>query len=252
MPQLRHVVTAIAAAGALGLSTVAAAPAMAGTCTDPNTQATVTCPDPTIDGIAVAGTTTQHTDQVLIPVTVTVSDPSNLVDGGVDVVMVQNNTPLDYQSAAQPSSVSGTTKVFKVNLVHYSDDPWGRFDVYAFANATNATDGGTEGGPVTTIIKAQSTITNTPSVTVVKKGQAFVERGYLRRFDGTPISGQTIRIYYVPAGQTRASLAGYATTTSTGAFSLTVRSWYTGSWFVNYAGSTPATGSYKGVWVKVG
>jgi hypothetical protein len=100
-------------------------------------------------------------------------------------------------------------------------------------------------------IKAQSVVTNTPSATSVHKGQWFTIGGRLTRFDATPQGGQKVSIYYVPAGQTKASFAGSPTTSSNGSFSLPVRSWYTGSWFANYAGSVFSTGIYQGVWVRV-
>ena len=100
-------------------------------------------------------------------------------------------------------------------------------------------------------IKARSVVTNTPSVTSVLKGHAFTERGKLTRFDNTPQGGQKVNVFYVPAGKTAASYAGTATTSSTGAWSLPVRSWFTGSWFVSYPGSAFSTSTYKGAWVRV-
>ena len=100
-------------------------------------------------------------------------------------------------------------------------------------------------------IKALSAITNTPSATAVHKGQSFTERGKLTRFDGTPQIGQKVTIFMVPAGQTRGSYAGTATTAWNGTWSLPVRSWFTGSWFVSYPGSVFSTSVYKGVWVRV-
>jgi len=100
-------------------------------------------------------------------------------------------------------------------------------------------------------IKAQSVVTNTPSASTVRKGQSFTERGKLTRFDGSPQGGQKVNVSYVPAGQTKASYAGTATTSSTGAWSLPVRSWFTGSWFASYPGSAFSTSVYKGSWVRV-
>ena len=100
-------------------------------------------------------------------------------------------------------------------------------------------------------IKARSVVTNTPSVTSVLKGHAFTERGKLTRFDNTPQGGQKVNVFYVPAGKTAASYAGTATTSSTGAWALPVRSWFTGSWFVSYPGSAFSTSTYKGAWVRV-
>jgi hypothetical protein len=100
-------------------------------------------------------------------------------------------------------------------------------------------------------IKAASAITNTPSATTVHRAQYFTESGRLTRFDGSGQAGQKVNIYYVPAGTTRASFAGTATTSASGAFSLRVRSWLTGSWFVNHPVSAESTGIYKSVWIKV-
>ena len=99
-------------------------------------------------------------------------------------------------------------------------------------------------------IRARSILTNTPSTTSVRKGQWFTERGRLTRFDGTPQAGQKVSVYYVPTGQTRRSYAGTATTTSTGAWALTVRSWYTGTRFASYAGSAGSAPVSQGVLVR--
>ena len=104
---------------------------------------------------------------------------------------------------------------------------------------------------VPTTIKSRTVLTNTPSATTIKKGTTTVIRGLLRRFDGAPMAGQRVLVRVVPAGWTKGSYAGAARTTSTGAFALTVRAYYTGSWYVNYPGNVTALASYKAAWVRV-
>jgi len=99
--------------------------------------------------------------------------------------------------------------------------------------------------------RSRSVVTNMPSATSVLKAQWFTERGSLTLVGGSPQRGQRVSVSYTPAGQTRSSFAGTALTSSTGSWSLRVRAWHTGSWFVSYPGSASSTPAYKGVWVKV-
>ena len=94
-----------------------------------------------------------------------------------------------------------------------------------------------------------SVVTNTPSARSVHKSHWFTERGRLTLAGGSPQRGQKVSVYFVPAGRTRSSYAGTATTSSNGVWSLPVRAWITGSWFASYPGSHSSTPTYKGVWV---
>jgi len=212
------------------------------------------------------------TAEFIYPIDVVVIDPANIAVA-VDTLMGRDlehysNTSLVVGGGQteSPASVDGTKKTFTATVV----SPYNPFQPDGAAPAY----GGFEINPVvwgvdpadppgalpnqflveayrSGSITARSIVTNTPSSTSVHKGQWFTMRGTLTRFDGTPQGGQKVSIYYVPAGQTKASFAGSPTTSSNGFFSLPVRSWYTGSWFANYAGSVFSTGIYQGVWVRV-
>ncbi|EWT03528.1 hypothetical protein N864_19035 [Intrasporangium chromatireducens Q5-1] len=102
-----------------------------------------------------------------------------------------------------------------------------------------------------TLLKGATTVTNVPSSTTVAPGTSFRVSGDLKLFNGQPLSGRRVGIYYVPAGTTRASYAGTAVTSSSGDFSLQARAWHTGSWFAQYSGSSSEQSVYKAVWVRV-
>ena len=240
-------------------------------------NAPATCP--TIVSVTVGNTWIRgsKTTDITYPVTVVVDDPSdialevetymgrgmeqpdpNIVVGygwtdAFDTTPASGSTPLrktfqlQVASPYQPIYPQDATPAyggFQINPVVWGYQPVnpdpqvpnGQFLAETYRSGT---------------ILARSAITNTPSSTSVRKGQYFTERGKLTRFDGSPQAGQKVNIYYVPAGQTRASFAGAVTTRWDGTFSLPVRSWYTGSWFVNFPGSPFSTGAYKGVWVRV-
>jgi len=258
----------LAKSGAAKTSALAAA---APTCLNPS-SVVVTCP--TISSVSVGSAWIRSsTTAITFPVKVVVNDPANiavevdtLMGRGLDQpvpTVIAGDSPLVASSTAAPTktftmTVSSPYKAylpasntetptygaFQINPVVWgvdptagpNDDPNGQFLAESYRSGS---------------IKARSVITNTPSATAVHRAQWFTERGRLTRFDGTPQSGQKVNVYYVPAGSTSASFAGAATTSSTGAFSLQVRSWLTGSWFVNYPGSTLSTGIYKSVWIRV-
>lgn len=237
------------------------------TCVNPS-NAVVTCP--TISSVNVGSAWIRSsTTTITYPVTVVVNDPANIA---VEVQTLMGrglDQPVLTSIVGVSPSVTGTgvlQKTFTMTVSspyrpYYPDGAaptYGAFQIVPLvwgvdpADAPGAfpsqflADSYRSGS-----IKARSVITNTPSAMSVHRAQWFTERGRLTRFDGTPQSGQKVNVYYVPAGTTRASYAGTATTSSTGAFSLQVRSWLTGSWFVNYPGSALSTGVYKSVWIRV-
>ena len=241
-------------------------------CVDTNSK-TALCP--TITGVTVgsAWIRSSKTTPITFPVTVVVDDPSDIaVD--VDAVMgrgidaLQQTPPIvvvGWGSTTTPPVINGNTKTFTliVSSTYTPSFPVGAGPAYggfqinpAVWGADPTVPGDTNGQFLAQTwrsgtIKALSAITNTPSATAVHKGQSFTERGKLTRFDGTPQIGQKVTIFMVPAGQTRGSYAGTATTAWNGTWSLPVRSWFTGSWFVSYPGSVFSTSVYKGVWVRV-
>lgn len=242
------------------------------TCADASTPPVqVACP--TIVGLSVGSAWIRKstTPSITYPVTVVVDDPANIalvtVTGmgrQLDRAQPTTGAVLVGVGAGELARVPGSTTKKTVTLTvespylpfaSFSDDTpppaYGGFqiDTVVFGNAP-------DGPPLVQIwrsgsIRAQSAVTNTPSATSVRKGQLFTERGKLTRFDGTPQAGQKVNVYYVPAGQTKASYAGSATTSWTGAWTLPVRSWFTGSWFASYPGSDFSTSVYKGAWVRV-
>lgn len=107
------------------------------------------------------------------------------------------------------------------------------------------------GAAVLTSLKGTTVGAISPSVATTRPGNTFTVSGSLRFFDTSALTNRPVIIYYVPAGSTRRSYAGTATTTSMGTFSLPVRAWFTGSWFVQYAGNAAEQPSYKGTWVRV-
>lgn len=251
-------VVALAATG-LGLSV--AAPAQAADCTLPVGKTA------SVQSITVAPlyVRTNKAD-FPIPVTVAVCDPAGLVKSGDAILGVKLLTPadprsveLDYDFTPDAPVGAGDLKTYSFMLVNFyeanfTQQVYGTLDVGAaiydvpkLVEATQPLDVMV----VPTTIKSRTVLTNTPSATTVKKGTTTVIRGLLRRFDGAPIAGQRVLVRVVPAGWTKGSYAGAARTTSTGAFALTVRAYYTGSWFVNYPGNVTALPTYKAAWVRV-
>jgi hypothetical protein len=242
--------------------------ALAATCLDASTPpVAVACP--TISSVTVGSAWIRNstTASITYPVTVVVDDPADIVVD-VDTVMGRGlDQPLPTTTVivglgftVSPPAISGTSKTFTMivdspylPIYSYSGSvpAYGGFQINPAVWGANPNDPALVQAWRSGTIKAQSAVTNTPSAASVRKGGAFTERGRLARFDGTPQGGQKVNVYYVPAGQTKASYAGTATTTSTGAWSLPVRSWFTGSWFVSYPGSVFSTSVYKGVWVRV-
>jgi len=238
-------------------------------------NAAVTCP--TISSVSVGSAWIRSSKtSITYPVKVVVNDPDNiavevetLMGRGLDQPLAPATLVVGSGFTMSPSLINGSTKTFTMtveslyNAYLPASDAWtlpayGGFQINPVVWGVDPADAP---GAIPNqylaqayrsgSIKARSVITNTPSATSVHKAQWFTERGKLTRFDGTPQSGQKVNVYYVPAGSTSASFAGAATTSSTGAFSLQVRSWLTGSWFVNYPGSAFSTGVYKSVWIRV-
>jgi len=225
---------------------------------------------PTITSVTVGNTwiRSSKTTPITIPVTVVINDPADVVvdietfiGRGLEKMTATNNPDLivGMAFAISPPSINGTNKTFELTAESYYEPDfsvaaptpaYGGFQINTVVFEAGSTDPIAQDWRSGTI-KALSAITNTPSATTVHKGQALTIAGKLTRFDGTPQGGQKVNVYYVPAGQTKASFAGSPTTSSTGAFSLPVHSWFTGSWFVNYPGGAFSTGIYKAVWVKV-
>lgn len=240
-----------------GIGLTAAVPAQAADCILPEGK-TASIQSVKVAPLYVLGTRNDFT----IPVTVAVCDPANLVQGGIAVLGVKllsplNSTLIDIDFAETAPVGVGTLKSYSFALVNYyePDFPsqiYGPMDVGAVIFDAN----GLETTPLdekyaTTTVKSRTYLTNTPTATTVRRGTTTVIRGVLRRFDGAPMANQRVAIKVVPAGWTRGSFAGYASTSSTGAFALTVRAYYTGSWYVNYAGNATAVASYKAAWVRV-
>jgi hypothetical protein len=100
-------------------------------------------------------------------------------------------------------------------------------------------------------LQHQARVTTATSSSVVRKAQQFTISGTVTTFDGTPVVGTGVRISYVPAGWTRGSYAGTATTDSRGRYSLPVRAWYTGSWMAQFVGTAGSPPTFQGVWVRV-
>lgn len=230
---------------------------------------------PTIASVTVGSAWIRKstTTDITYPVTVVVDDPANiavevdtLMGRGLDRPVALGTVWVGIGATMSPPSISGSRKTFtltvdspyKAYLPFTDKETLPAYGAFQIMPVIWGADPGT-GDPTQALagtyrsgtIKAQSAITNTPSAMSVHRAKWFTERGKLTRFDGTPQSGQKVNVYYVPAGSTRSSYAGTATTSSTGAFSLQVRSWLTGSWFVNYPGSTLSTGIYKSVWIRV-
>jgi hypothetical protein len=245
--------------------------AVAGTCVD---ASSVPAECPTIISVSVgsAWIRSSTTIPITYSVQVVVDDPAGIalemetyMGRGIDqwppIVLV------GYGQTLSPTSVSGMRKTFTMTvespytplMPDFATPPYGGFQINPVVWGADPAASGTDNPNVQLLaerylagsIKAQSAVTNTPSAALVRKGGAFTERGRLARFDGTPQGGQKVNVYYVPAGQTKSSYAGTATTSSTGAWSLPVRSWFTGSWFVSYPGSVFSTSVYKGVWIRV-
>ena len=260
----------LAKSGAAKTSTMAAV--VAPTCVDAF-NVPVTCPTILSVTGGSAWIRSSTTTAMTYPVTVVVDDPANiavevdtLMGRGLDqqwpTVVVGGSPGVTWSTAGVPSTktftmtvssayrpdypagAAPTYGVFQINPVVWGVDPVAGPNDYP--NGQLLAEAYRSGS-----IKARSVITNTPSAMSVHRAQWFTERGKLTRFDGTPQGGQKVNVYYVPAGWTRSSYAGTATTTSTGALSLPVRSWLTGSWFVNYPGSALSTGVYKSVWIRV-
>ncbi|HEX3003173.1 MAG TPA: hypothetical protein VHO27_03110 [Angustibacter sp.] len=234
------------------------------------TGAAAVCPS--ITSVSVGNTWIRGSTSAPIryPVRVVVDDPAGLATM-VDTAMGRSlsampSVVIGYGRSPQPSSTSGTLKTFDLTvsspygaLYPLGDGPaYGGFQINPMVWGRNPTASGDSADTQflaatyrSGTILARSLITNTPSSTAVRKAQYFTVRGRLTRFDGSAQPGQKVNVYYVPAGQTRASFAGAVTTRWDGTFSLPVRSWYTGSWFVNFPGSPFSAGVYKGVWVRV-
>lgn len=266
---LSSVITAGALTGVAFLPAAAAvaqtSATVATTCTDESTPpVAVQCPTIVSVTVGSAWIRSSKTTPITFPVTVVVDDPADIAVE-MDTVMgrgLDRAEPIVVVGdgyALSPTSVSEFRKTFTMTVTSpytplFPDGatpPYGGFQINPVVwGADPAADPLAEAYRSGSI-KALSVVTNTPSATSVRKGQWFTVAGKLTRFDGTPQGGQKVNVYYVPAGQTRASFAGSPTTSSTGAFSLPVRSWFTGSWFVNYPGSVFSTGVYKAVWVKV-
>lgn len=252
------ILTVVALVGT-GLGLSVATPAQAADCTLPVGK-TASVQSVTVAPIYVR---TNKTD-FPIPVTVAVCDPAGLVKSGDAVLGVKLLTPddpnaavLDYDLADTPPVGTGDLKTYTFTLVNFymadfTAQVYGTLDVGAAIYDGPGVGANTlDQMVVPTTIKSPTVLTNTPSATTVKKGTTTVIRGLLRRFDGAPMANQRVTIRVVPAGWTKGSYAGAARTTSTGAFALTVRAYYTGSWFVNYPGNVTALASYKAAWVRV-
>jgi len=244
--------------------------AVATTCTDGLTPSTpAECPTITSVTVGNAWIRISKTTPITFPVTVVVNDPGDIVvdvgtlmGRGIDPLQLALPNPfVGFGYATLPpvlTSISTKTFTYTVvspyNALDFSTNllppAYGGFQINTVLGDADLADPVVQNWKSGTI-KALSKITNTPSVTTVLKGHSFTIAGRLTRFDGTPQGGQKVNVYYVPAGQTRASFAGSPTTSSNGTFSLPVRSWFTGSWFVNFPGSAFSTGIYKAVWVRV-
>jgi len=255
-----------------GAKTLTMAAAVAPTCLDAS-NLPVECPTVASVTVGTAWIRTSTTIPITYPVTVVVHDPANIavdmdmamgrgLDTASPTVVVgdgwASSAPI-VNSTLKTKTFTGTMSspylplypkgaapaygAFQINPVVWGVDPADPPGALPSQFLTEAYRSGS--------IKARSVITNTPSATTVRYAQSFIVRGRLSRFDGTPQAGQKVNVYYVPAGQTRTSYAGTATTSSTGAFALTARCWGTGSWFVNYPGSALSTGVYKSVWIRV-
>lgn len=238
----------------LGLT--AASPAQATGCTlTPGTTASVLSVK--VAPLYIRGAKTDFP----IPVTVSVCDPAGLVQSGDAILGIKLLDPtvsgalLDLTVTDAPPVGVGDVKTYSYTLYsYYLDKAYGPMDVGAEildGPVASPTAVVLDEMWVHTAVKSRTYLTNTPSSTTVKRGGTTVIRGILRRFDGTPMANQRVAIKVVPAGWTHGSFAGYARTTSTGAYALTVRAYYTGSWYVNYAGDATAVSSYKAAWVRV-
>ncbi|MBC7557889.1 MAG: hypothetical protein H7270_00745 [Dermatophilaceae bacterium] len=255
-----------------GAAKTSALAAVAPTCVDASNNP-ATCPTISSVSVGYAWIRSSTTTAITYPITVVVNDPDNIAVE-VDTLMGRHldqtvPTVIVGESPSVTSSTTAPRKTFTMTV----SSPYRAYLPSSDAE-TVPTYGGFQINPVvwgvdpadpagavpnqflaesyrSGSIKARSVITNTPSATSVHRAQWFTERGRLTRFDGSPQNGQKVNVYYVPAGSTRPSYAGTATTSSTGYFSLPVRSWLTGSWFVNYPGSAFSTGVYKSVWIKV-
>ena len=258
----------LANSGAAKTSALAAA---APTCVNAS-NAPATCPTISSVSVGSAWIRSSTTTAITYPITVVVNDPANIAVE-VDTLMGRHldqaePTVIVGESPSVKSSTAAPRKTFTMTVSspykaylppsNTEAPTYGGFQINPVVWGVDPSDAA--GDPPSQFlaesyrsgsIKARSVITNTPSATSVHRAQWFTERGRLTRFDGSPQSGQKVNVYYVPAGSTRPSYAGTATTSSTGYFSLPVRSWLTGSWFVNYPGSAFATGVYKSVWIRV-
>jgi len=248
--------------------------AVAATCLDTSTpHQTVACPRIVRLTVGSAWIRKSTTTSITYPVTVVVDDPAHIA---VDVGTVMGRQ-LDREVpttgavivglgfgelAPVPGSTTRKTVTLTVEspylpIASFSDPTpppaYGGFQINTTVWGAHPAD--TDPPLVQSwrsgSIKARSAVTNTPSASTVRKGHSFTEHGKLMHFDGTPQKGQKVKVYFVPRGQTRASYAGTATTSSTGAWSLPVHAWTTGSWFVNYPGSVFSTSVYKSAWVRV-
>jgi len=256
-----------------GLSTVTAqrmATVTSTTCVNAS-SVPVTCPKIISVSVGSAWTRTSASTPIRYSVTVVVDDPAGIalemetyMGRGLEVWPPA--VEVGYGIITSPASKSGIRKTFTatVESPYRPLYPAGAAPSYG-AFQINPAIMGLDPMALGTIdpnnqfltntwrtgsIRARSILTNTPSTTSVRKGQWFTERGRLTRFDGTPQAGQKVSVYYVPTGQTRRSYAGTATTTSTGAWALTVRSWYTGTRFAAFAGSAGSAPASKGVLVR--
>ena len=222
-------------------------------------------PAAAVTGSAVISVTvaTDHvrrstTTSLLIPVTVVVDDP----DGTLVQVDVVIGTGLDTSSPKvagiglldSPTSESGSQRTYAVTVASPYRDPQGFLTPYGSMQVlARAHDDGMVASTLlgATWIRAATVTSLTATPTTVARGGAVVLRGTLRRFDGAPVMRVPVSIKVVPAGWTRGSFAGRPVTTSTGAFSLVVHAYYTGSWYANSLASSTTTGSYRATWVRV-
>lgn len=237
------------------LGVTAAGPAQAADCT-PATGTKASVRSVKVAPLYIRGTRADYS----IPVTVSVCDPADLVKSGEAFLDVTPFDPAasiypDGDNNTAPPAGSGDVKTYSFTLHSiYVQHLYGSLDVAAEiygASVSPNDDNFLDGMIARTAVKSRTYLTNTPSVTTVKRGGTTVIRGVLRRFDGAPLANQRVAIKVIPAGWTRGSFAGYARTTSTGAFALTVRAYYPGSWYANYAGDSTAISSYKAAWVRV-